>query len=160
MLFTNILVPTDGSELSRESARCAIELAQASGARITALFVESGVNTDSEGDLVDPGVLDHLPKGMEKRSKEYLSFVKKHCKKQHVPCKTMTLVGKRPHKAIVEAAEEQACDLIFMASDGLGGIKSLLLGSETQKVLVHAKMPVLVYRPLPSASTDGKSRKK
>jgi len=160
MLFTNILVPTDGSELSRESARCAIELAQVSGARITALFVESGVNTDSEGDLVDPGVLDHLPKGMEKRSKEYLSFVKKHCKKQHVPCKTMTLVGKHPHKAIVETAKEQACDLIFMASDGLGGIKSLLLGSETQKVLLHAKMPVLVYRPLPSASTDGKSHKK
>jgi nucleotide-binding universal stress UspA family protein len=51
-----------------------------------------------------------------------------------------------PYEAIIAAAEEAGADLIFMASHGRRGISGLLLGSETQKVLTHSKIPVLVYR--------------
>lgn len=54
--------------------------------------------------------------------------------------------GNRPYELIIEVAQRQGCDLIFMASHGRRGVEALLLGSETQKVLTHSTIPVLVYR--------------
>ena len=58
------------------------------------------------------------------------------------------------YKAIIEAATQNECDLIFMASHGHRGIGALLLGSETTKVLTHSKIPVLVYRDAESAKHE------
>ena len=63
-----------------------------------------------------------------------------------VPCDTLHLVSDQPYKAIVKAAKKNACDLILMASHGRRGLEGFLLGSETQKVLTHSTIPVLVYR--------------
>ncbi|NCA70980.1 MAG: universal stress protein [Sphingobacteriia bacterium] len=161
-MFKHILVPTDGSELSRESAKRAIQFAKSVGAQVTALYVS--VNADlsmrNEGDLIDPAALDHLTDGADpgsdKRAKEYLGFVKKLCKEKGVECHTIVTVDNQPNKSIVDTALQHGCDLIFMASHGLGGMRSLLLGSETQKVLVHSGIPVLVYR----SQTKEKSRRK
>ena len=51
-----------------------------------------------------------------------------------------------PHEAIIDAAKDKGCDLIVMASHGRRGLNAVLLGSETQKVLTHSSIPVMVYR--------------
>ena len=63
-----------------------------------------------------------------------------------IRCNTMVLESEAPYEGIIEAAKRNTCDLIFMASHGRRGFSELLLGSETQKVLTHSKIPVLVYR--------------
>jgi len=63
-----------------------------------------------------------------------------------VTCSTVCASSDYPYEAIIEVAEREGCDLIMMASHGRSGIKGLLLGSETHKVLTHCRIPVLVYR--------------
>lgn len=145
-MFKHLLVPTDGSELSRDGARRAVAFAKAAGAQITAIYVNPPNPIENEGDLIDPAALDHLSEDVDKRAKEYLGLVKKLCKDSGVECKTVTAVNNHPYKAIIETALASNCDLIFMTSHGAGGLQSLLLGSETQKVLIYSSIPVLVYR--------------
>ena len=63
-----------------------------------------------------------------------------------VPCVPLQVMSDNPYQAIIATAREQGCDLIVMASHGRKGIAGLLLGSETQKVLVHSNIPVMVHR--------------
>ena len=62
------------------------------------------------------------------------------------PAPSASATSDVPYQAIIDAASANGCDLIFMASHGRRGLSGLLLGSETQKVLTHSKVPVLVYR--------------
>ena len=68
------------------------------------------------------------------------------CEEAGVPVERMSLTSDIPYQAIIDAANQAGCDLIFMASHGRRGFSALLLGSETNKVLTHSKIPVLVYR--------------
>jgi len=68
------------------------------------------------------------------------------CKDAGVQCNKLSLTSDIPYEAIIDAANQSGCDLIFMASHGRRGLTSLLLGSETHKVLTHSTIPVLVYR--------------
>jgi hypothetical protein len=63
-----------------------------------------------------------------------------------VTCSTLASANPVIHEAILEGASAEGCDLIFMASHGRRGLAGLLLGSETQRVLSHSSLPVLVYR--------------
>jgi len=63
-----------------------------------------------------------------------------------VPCEVFHTVSDSPYEAIVDAAKKKKCDLIVMASHGRRGLSALVLGSETHKVLIHSKIPVLVCR--------------
>jgi nucleotide-binding universal stress UspA family protein len=146
-MFRHILLPTDGSELSRETARRAVSFAEAAGAQITAIYVKQAMPMDFEGDLIDPSALDRISHAVEKKAKEFLGFVKKLCKESGVTCKTIAASGSHPYEEIVRVATEEGCDLVFMASHGRRGLQSLLLGSETQRVLSYSSIPVLVYRP-------------
>ena len=65
---------------------------------------------------------------------------------KHILVPTDGVSSDHPYEAIIGAAQDKGCDLILMASHGRRGIQGLLLGSETQKVLTHSKIPVLVYR--------------
>ena len=82
----------------------------------------------------------------ELHSKHYLEFVEQHAAAAGVPCTSMLATADAPYEAIIKAARSAGCDLIAMASHGRRGIKALLLGSETQKVLTHSAIPVLVFR--------------
>jgi nucleotide-binding universal stress UspA family protein len=97
--------------------------------------------------LIDPSALDRISHAVEKKAKEFLGFVKKLCKESGVTCKTIAASGRHPYEEIVRVATEEGCDLVFMASHGRRGLQSLLLGSETQRVLSYSSIPVLVYRP-------------
>ena len=126
-MFQHLLVPADGSELSSMAIHKAIEFARETGAKITFFFVQPDypIAFYGEGALIDPATPDKFT---------------------GVPCTTRTTVSDLIFMAIIDAATDSGCDLIFMASHGRRGISGLLLGSETQKVLTHSKVPVLVWR--------------
>lgn len=147
-MFKHILVPTDGSPLSQDAVRNAVSFAKDTGARITAVHAKQIYRPGHhvEGTQIAPEILRKLDETTEAESKEILEFVEKLCKDANVECATLSRKTHEPYKAIIEAAIERGCDLIFMASHGRSGIGALLLGSETSKVLTHSKIPVMVYR--------------
>lgn len=147
-MFKHILVPTDGSQLSQDTVRRAIAFAKEAGARVTAFFAkpEYPVTYFGEGALIDPTTPEKFAEMADQQAKDVLEFVTKECAVAGVDCQTQTAISDIPYEAIIEAADQAGCDLIFMASHGRKGISGLLLGSETNKVLTHSKIPVLVYR--------------
>jgi nucleotide-binding universal stress UspA family protein len=147
-MFRHILVPTDGSTLSRNAAKKAIGLAKALGARVTALHVTPPHEMSFYGDFVPP---NYVPsKDYEERVKKtalrYLEAIEKAAKTAGVRCKGTYVAGAQPFEQILKAAQKNRCDVIAMSSHGRSGISRLLLGSETAKVLTHSKIPVLVIR--------------
>jgi len=147
-MFKNILVPTDGSELSQDTARRAISFAKEAGARITAFYAkpEYPVSYFGEGALIDPTTPEKFADLAEQQAQQVLDFVVELGRAAGVQVDRMALTSDLPYQAIIDAANEAGCDLIFMASHGRRGFSALLLGSETNKVLTHSKIPVLVYR--------------
>ncbi len=147
-MFKHIFVPTDGSELSRATAKRAVSFAKETGARITAFFAkpEYPIAYFGEGALIDPTTPEKFAQLADQQADEYLGEVAALCAEQGVECSTLSTISDVPYEAIIEAAEKSGCDLIFMASHGRKGISGFLLGSETNKVLTHSKVPVLVYR--------------
>ena len=157
-MFQHILLPTDGSELSRDTARRAVSFAKSTNAQITAIYVKQPVATEFEGDFIDPSALDRISHALDKKAKEHLGFVKKLCKEAGVECKTVAATGDHPYEEIIRTALSEDCDLVFMASHGRRGIKSILLGSETQKVLTYSSLPVLVFRPAQAGKRHHKDK--
>lgn len=147
-MFKHILVPTDGSELSRATAKRAVSFAKEAGARVTVFFAkpEYPIAYFGEGALIDPTTPEKFAELAEQQAAEYLAEVQQECERLGVECGTTSATSDVPYEAIIAAAEQAGCDLIFMASHGRRGISGLLLGSETNKVLTHSKIPVLVYR--------------
>ncbi|MGE5469237.1 MAG: universal stress protein [Bacteroidota bacterium] len=147
-MFKHILIPTDGSELSRATAARAVAFARESGARVTVFFAkpEYPIAYFGEGALIDPTTPEKFAELAEQQASEYLGEVQKLCADNGVECATTSATSDVPYEAIIEAAEQSGADLIFMASHGRRGISGFLLGSETNKVLTHSKIPVLVYR--------------
>ena len=147
-MFKHILVPTDGSELSQATAKRAVEFAKASGAKVTIFFAkpEYPIAYFGEGALIDPTTPEKFAELAEQQATTYLGEVQKQCAAAGVECATTAATSDVPYEAIIDAAEKSGCDLIFMASHGRRGISGFLLGSETNKVLTHSKIPVLVYR--------------
>jgi nucleotide-binding universal stress UspA family protein len=143
-MFKHILIPTDGSELSQDSLRHAVSFAREIGAEITVFYAkpEYPITYYGEGVLIDTT----SPELAETQAKEILDSAAALCEEAGVPCSKQTTTSDIPHEAIIEAARSGGCDLIFMASHGRKGFTSLLLGSETQKVLKYSTIPVLVYR--------------
>lgn len=147
-MFKHVLVPTDGSELSQETARRAVLFAKEAGARITAMYAkpEYPVTYYGEGALIDPTTPEKFAELAEQQAQQNLIFVEELCQKAGVGYNKLSLTNDVPYEAIIEAATQSGCDLIFMASHGRRGFSGLLLGSETNKVLTHSKIPVLVFR--------------
>jgi len=147
-MFKHILIPTDGSQLSQDTARRAVSFAKESGAKITAFFAkpEYPIAYFGEGALIDPTTPEKFAELADQQAAEYLGAVQKMCEEAGVECGTVAMTSDVPYEAIIEAAEKAGCDLIFMASHGRRGISGFLLGSETNKVLTHSSIPVLVYR--------------
>ncbi|MCF8179040.1 MAG: universal stress protein [Sulfuritalea sp.] len=147
-MFKHILVPTDGSELSAATVKQAVIFAKEIGAKVTFFFAKPDypVAFYGEGALIDPTTPDKFAEMAAQQAKEILGMHEASAKAEGVVCATMSSVSDIPYEAIIAAAEEAGADLIFMASHGRRGLSGLLLGSETQKVLTHSKIPVLVYR--------------
>ena len=147
-MFKHILVPTDGSELSQATAQRAISFAKEAGAKVTVFFAkpEYPIAYFGEGALIDPTTPEKFAELADQQASEYLGEVQRLCAEAGVECSTISATSDVPYEAIIEAAEKAECDLIFMASHGRRGFSGFLLGSETNKVLTHSRIPVLVYR--------------
>lgn len=147
-MFKHILVPTDGSPLSSDTVKREIAFARETGARVTFFFAKPDypVAFYGEGALIDPTTPDKFAEMADKQAQEILAAHEASAKAEGVASASLSSVSDIPYEAIIAAAETSGADLIFMASHGRRGISGLLLGSETQKVLTHSKIPVLVYR--------------
>ena len=147
-MFKHLLVPTDGSSLSDETVASAVQFAAEAGAKITFLYVRPDypVSYFGEGALVDPTTPESFAEMTEKMAQEILERSKALAEARNVPCAGSSVINDLPYEAIIDTANSVGCDLIFMASHGRRGLVGLLLGSETQKVLTHSTIPVLVYR--------------
>ena len=147
-MFKHFLVPTDGSDLSLRAASQAIALAKESGAKITFFYAKPDypVAFYGEGALIDPTTPEMFSEMADRQANEILVRIASMAAAESVEHSTVATVSDIPYEAIIQAAERCGCDLIFMASHGRRGIGALLLGSETQKVLTHSRLPVLVYR--------------
>jgi nucleotide-binding universal stress UspA family protein len=147
-MFKHILVPTDGSPLSSDTVKRAIAFAKETGAKVTFFFAKPDypVAFYGEGALIDPTTPDKFAEMAEQQAQEILAAHESAAKAEGVISASLSSVSDIPYEAIIAAAETAGADLIFMASHGRRGFSGLLLGSETQKVLTHSKIPVLVYR--------------
>lgn len=147
-MFKHILVPTDGSELSQKTIEKAITFAKEIDAKITffcavpqfpVMYYGLGVIFDSNS------ILD-FEEESKSVCKEILNKAQNSATEANVKSETFYLISDYPAEAILEASKQKDCDLIFMASHGKKGIDKFFLGSETNKVLSHSNIPVLVYR--------------
>ena len=145
-MYKHILLPTDGSELSAIAVRDGLQFAKEIGARVTALHVTPPFHpTEMTPSAFTAHIQEHDAKGKESAQRA-LGAVTEAARAAGVPCATVHRVSLSPYEAIIALAGEAGCDLIFMASHGRRGVAALLLGSETNKVLTHSKIPVLVTR--------------
>ncbi|MBW7859511.1 MAG: universal stress protein [Rhodocyclaceae bacterium] len=147
-MFKHVLVPTDGSPLSEATVARAVSFAKDANARITFFYAQPDFPMPiyGEGALIDPTTPEQFAQAAQAEAQRILDKAKKQADDAGVVADVDTLVNEVPYEAIIDAANRHECDLIFMASHGRKGIASLLLGSETQKVLTHTKIPVLIYR--------------
>jgi nucleotide-binding universal stress UspA family protein len=145
-MYKHILIPTDGSERSARAITQAIALAALLNAKVTAFMASPPI---------PPVVLEGLPvpvhnEELEQNAKDYatrsLAVATEAAAAAGVPCEAIHIKHDHPWEAIIQAAEQRGCDLIVMASHGRAGVSAVVLGSETNKVLAHSKLPVLVCR--------------
>lgn len=147
-MFRNILVPTDGSPLSRKAARNAVRLAKEQKAKVTAMYV-SPPYTPVSGQAMAVVHFETEKKYTSRVNavaRRILGFVEKEASAAGVRCDSIHASSDFPSQEIVKTAERRKCDLVYMASHGRKGISRLILGSEASKVLALSKVPVLVER--------------
>lgn len=146
-MFKNILIPTDGSEQSQRAVRMGIELAKLHGSRVTGIHVipDYHLLIAYEG-AFDPVTEERIEEEAKARAETYLGFIRSAASEAGVACATVCETSDHPYDAILRAADSNSCDLILMTSHGRKGLAAILLGSETRKVLTHAKVPVLIVR--------------
>jgi len=145
-MFKHILLPTDGSSLSQAAVQKGIRLAKEINAKVTGLCVApEAYFAIYEGEI--PGSFqDKAMAECKAQAKKQLSEIAEAAEQAGVSCDVVLETSDLPYESIISVAEQKGCDLIMMASHGRRGVGALLLGSETQKVLTHSKVPVLVYR--------------
>jgi len=147
-MFKHILVPTDGSELSQEAVIWTVSFAREAGARITFLCAVPSFPTMylGPGAIFSDEAARLYHENAESAAREILAGAAVLALEAGVECSRQVISSDRPYEVIVNAAAQNGCDLICMASHGRRGASALLLGSETQKVLTHSYIPVLVHR--------------
>jgi nucleotide-binding universal stress UspA family protein len=144
-MFSKILVPTDGSELSAKAARGAIEMARRLSCPIVGLTVVEPYTVSNLGEIRAEPAPDY-ERRVEAMARQRLQALESDAKAANVQIETTVARSFSPYEAIIETAKRRRCDAIFMASHGRRGLSAVLLGSETQKVLTHSDIPVMVYR--------------
>jgi nucleotide-binding universal stress UspA family protein len=147
-MFKQILIPTDGSALARKAVKAGIALAKDLGAKVTAYYALEAFQPYVYGDgyVIDTATIKSFEERAREVGQKYLAEVEKEAKAAGVECETFMTKPATAYQGIIDAAKRKKCDVIFMASHGRGELASLILGSVTQKVLAHSKIPVLVYR--------------
>ena len=147
-MYKRILIATDGSELSDKAVQSGLSLAALSGASVVALkVVPRYPRSYFEGGMpVEASDIQRIEKQWDEAAQALVDGVKTRGQALGVNVKAVVAKSDLVAEAVIAAAKKHKCDLIVMASHGRKGIKRLLLGSETQHVLTHSHIPVLVLR--------------
>jgi nucleotide-binding universal stress UspA family protein len=147
-MYKNVLVATDGSKLSEKAVKHAVGLAQALGATITAFYAapDYPMPAFADGVVYEPVSRKEYATLAAQDAEKILSKAQASAHSAGVECKTAYAIAAAPWEAILAAAKKHKADAIVMASHGRRGLSAVLLGSETQKVLTHTKLPVIVVR--------------
>jgi nucleotide-binding universal stress UspA family protein/hemerythrin-like domain-containing protein len=143
-MFKHLLVPLDDSLLSVDTVRKAVEFARDAKARITFFHAQEDYGATSVGALqrvMSPAAFNEHMAG---EARAILAKAEAVARTAGVPFESLTVRSDRAYEAILEAARTRGCDLIFIASHGRRGLKSLVLGSQTERVLQQTTLPVLV----------------
>ncbi|WP_280152333.1 universal stress protein [Piscinibacter sp. XHJ-5] len=144
-MFQRILVPTDGSDITAKAVDTAIRLAKSLNARLYTISVKEPFPYSAISEM-QPTPPQEFFEAQERIAARRIQDVREAAEAQGVDCEAHTIEALHPWEAIIEHAQRMGCDVLVMASHGRRGVTALLLGSETQKVLTHSKIPVLVVR--------------
>ena len=147
-MYKHMLVATDGSKLSQKAVTHAIALAQALGAKMTVFYASPDypLPAYADGVVYEPVSKKEYAALANQEAEKILSAIAQKAEAGGVECATVHTIAPAPWEAILAAAKKAKADAIVMASHGRRGVSALLLGSETQKVLTHSKIPVIVVR--------------
>lgn len=148
-MFKHLLIPTDGSRLAAKGIRAGVGLAKRLGARVTGAYVAAPYVPPVYGEagVLLAGMSQKEYRSIaERQARKALAAVEAAARAARVPCRVEWLIEAQPWRGILAVARRRKCDAIVMASHGRGGLSGLILGSETARVLAHARLPVLVIR--------------
>jgi nucleotide-binding universal stress UspA family protein len=145
-MLDNVLIPTDGTELSVRAAAFGVQLAKQMGAKVTAVTVTTPADEIMVGEV---SIIRH-PEDYEQRASEsaraILGAIGKLATEAGVACEELHARSAQPWEGILEAARSRKADMILMASHGRRGLSAMMIGSETQKVVNHSHIPVTIYK--------------
>ena len=147
-MYKQILVATDGSKLSGKAVAHALSLASTCGAKLTVFYASPDypLPAYADGVVYEPVSKKEYTALAEREAQKVFDPIAAKAKAANVACETMHVIAPAPWEAILAAAKKCKADAIVMASHGRRGVSAMLLGSETQKVLTHSKLPVIVVR--------------
>ena len=144
-MFKRILVPTDGSDITAKAVDTSITLAKSVGAKVYTISVKEPFPYSAISEM-QPTPPQEFFDAQERIATKRVAGVVEAAQAAGIACQAHTVEALHPWEAIIDHAKRQECDLLVMASHGRRGVTALLLGSETQKVLTHSTIPVLVVR--------------
>ncbi|KQV40160.1 universal stress protein [Massilia sp. Root335] len=144
-MYRRILVPVDGTERAAAALGAALGLAHLAGGTIIGVHVAGETPLLATGDVGGP-FYDAWRNEADRLGRDALAYVVRRATEAGIPCETVLAPPGPAWDGIIATARERACDLIVMASHGRHGLAAQLLGSETQRVLTHCDIPVLVVR--------------
>jgi nucleotide-binding universal stress UspA family protein len=145
-MYNNILIPTDGSELSGKAVQHGIALAKRIDAKATVLTVVPPFQVFTTDTQMLEDTRAQYKARMQEHTEKVFGTGARAAQAAGVVYELIVVEHEHPYRAIIDTAESKSCDLIVMASHGRHGVAALVLGSETVKVLTHSRIPVLVYR--------------
>lgn len=145
-MFKHLLIPTDGSDLSNMAITQGVKFAKEINARITGITVTMPFHFFALEATMLVESMDIYTADTKAMATRNLQVLKDAAQAAGVDCDTLHSVSEQPYEAIVKTAQNEGCDVIFMASHGRRGLQALIMGGETHKVLTHTKIPVLVFR--------------
>ena len=144
-MFKRILVPTDGSDITAKAIETSIALARSLGAQLYTISVKEPFPYSAISEM-QPTPPQEFFDAQERIASKRVQLVVELATAAGLVCHAHTVEALHPWEAIIDHAKRLECDLLVMASHGRRGVSALLLGSETQKVLTHSKVPVLIVR--------------
>lgn len=144
-MFKHILVPTDGSDITAKAVQTAITMARTTGAKLSTISVKEPFPYSAISEM-QPVPPQEFFDAQERIAAGRVKAVIDAAGAAGLACTGSTVEALHPWEAILEVAGKEGVDLVVMASHGRRGMAALLLGSETQRVLIHSKLPVLVVK--------------
>ena len=145
-MLDHILIPTDGTELSKRAAAFAVQLAKKMAAKVTAVTVTTPADAMMFGEVRIIRNAEEYEERMSASARAILDVIGKLAVDANLPFEKLHVRSELPWHGILEAAKSRKTDMIVMASHGRRGLSAMVIGSETQKVVNHSHIPVTIYR--------------